>query len=360
MKKSLFGVLITLLLTQNALAETNHKAMYLKSESSTQVIKLKNGSSLIADIVQKDSVNIRIRFFNNKEMIISIDDIESISDSYKTDTSEISQQDEEKSQAIKDLENEKKKLEVLKKEMAKIIDLEDDINQSKKKVENLKISRKEDWFQNPNYTRMFFAPTAKPLKKSDGYLQNIDIFGFAANYGITDNFSVGGIASLIPGVKAEQQILAFTPKFGFNINKDLSVGGGLLYFSGAGVAQVGVGYGVATLGSADTNLTLGIGGAYGNISKKGFFANVGQESMVSGSGAIVGMAGGMHRIGENLSIVSENWIINNNVSKDSSYLFSYGVRLFWEKSSWDIAVMYPVIPNVTSYPLPYIDYVWHF
>ncbi|MFN8578332.1 MAG: hypothetical protein U0354_15950 [Candidatus Sericytochromatia bacterium] len=362
MKKGLFIFLSSILISQNAFAESRSN-IYTMNESKTQIIYLKNGSSIVGDIVQKNSKTVKVRFFNNKEITLDLEEIDyisDVSDSQIKDSDSININQEEKSQEIKDLELERKKLEKLKKEMSKIIKLEDDISTNKKKVENLKTVRKEDWFQNPNYTRMFFAPTAKPLKKGEGYLQNINIFGFAGNYGITDNFSVGGIASLIPSVKAEQQVLAFTPKFGFNINKDLSVGGGLLYLSGAGVAQVGVGYGVVTLGSSDTNLTLGVGGAYGNISKKGFFANVGQESMVSNSGAIVGMAGGMHRIGENWSIVSENWIVNNNVSKDSSYLFSYGVRIFGEKSSWDIAVIYPVIPNVNSYPLPYVDYVWHF
>ncbi|UCG92906.1 MAG: hypothetical protein JSV97_04160 [candidate division WOR-3 bacterium] len=29
------------------------------------------------------------------------------------------------------------------------------------------------WFPNPNHTRLFFAPTARPLKRGEGYLQTI-------------------------------------------------------------------------------------------------------------------------------------------------------------------------------------------
>lgn len=49
------------------------------------------------------------------------------------------------------------------------------------------------WFRNPNATRYLFAPSAIPLKKGEGYYQNFYILGNAVNYGITDNFSLGGV-----------------------------------------------------------------------------------------------------------------------------------------------------------------------
>ena len=55
-------LLISLLLTQNALAETK-SSTYSKNEHKTQVIYLKNGSSIIGDIVQKNSSEIKIKFF---------------------------------------------------------------------------------------------------------------------------------------------------------------------------------------------------------------------------------------------------------------------------------------------------------
>lgn len=341
MKKFLVNiVLLGLLSVQSAFADTINS-----------VIHLKNGSTISGNITEKNMSYVKIKISNSTEITILVNDIESIS------AGDINENIDQK---IKELEYEKQKLEKSKKDLSKVIKLEDKIDDSKKKIENLQTNRKEDWFQNPNYTRMFFAPTARPLKKGDGYLQDINLFCLAANYGINDNLSIGGIASLIPGINTNQQILAFTPKIGVEISKDLSLGGGLLYVSGAGFAQVGVVYGVATYGTVDTNLTLGIGGAYGNISKAGFFPQIGAKSVVEGAGALVTMVGGMHRIAEHISVVSENWIFNNNFSKDQSYLFSYGFRFFWDKSSWDVAVMYPVIPQITSYPLPYIDYVWHF
>lgn len=367
MKKSLYLALITVILFNCEVLAENTKA---------QIIYLKDGSSLTGEIIKKEETYIKVKYGNNQYIIIPVSKIDSISEELEkieiysegfNQTEDLSQINKNKyseekilTPEINLLEEEKKKTEKIRKEMKKVIRLEDNITDNKNKIENLKTVRKEDWFPNPNYTRMFFAPTAKPLKKGEGYLQNINIFGFAGNYGINDNISIGGLGSLIPLIPANEQILAFTPKFGFNVNKDLSVGGGLLYLTGAGIAQVGVGYGVATFGSSDSNLTLGGGLAYGNISKGKMFSNIGQQEMVSGSGALIGMVGGMHRIGEGVSIVSENWAIKNNISNDASYLFAYGLRLFGKSSSWDFGVVYPLIPNTTTYPLPYIDYVWHF
>ncbi|HUQ18280.1 MAG TPA: hypothetical protein VM099_01595, partial [Gemmatimonadaceae bacterium] len=60
------------------------------------------------------------------------------------------------------------------------------------------------WFPNPNYTRLFFAPSGQMLKKGEGYFADYELFfpGFA--YGITDNFSVGGGVSLFPAGLDEQ------------------------------------------------------------------------------------------------------------------------------------------------------------
>ena len=324
-----------------------------EEKDSNTIIYLKSGSVISGKIIERTNASIKVKLNNLEELRVPLSEVESILNDKKDDKTD-------KSQKIKELEQEKEKLQKVKKEISQVIKLEEKISDSKKTIEKLEKGKKEDWFENPNYTRLFFAPTAKTLKKGEGYLQDINIFAVSANYGVTDNFSLGGLASLLPGVNTDQQILAFTPKFGTELAKDLNLGGGLLYVSGAGLAQVGVAYGICTYGSKDSNISLGVGGAYGNISKVGFFPKVGEQAIVKGSSALVTMAGAMHRIGENVSLVSENWIVSNTVSKDPSYLFSYGFRFFWENSSWDVAVMYPIIATMPTVPQPGIEYVWHF
>jgi hypothetical protein len=54
-----------------------------------------------------------------------------------------------------------------------------------------------------NGTRLFFAPTARNLRRGEGYVQDINIFLLGANYGITDNFSVGVLVPVLPNFGAE-------------------------------------------------------------------------------------------------------------------------------------------------------------
>lgn len=48
------------------------------------------------------------------------------------------------------------------------------------------------WFPNPHSTRYFFAPSALPLSKGEGYYQNAYIFVNSVSVGVTDHFTMGG------------------------------------------------------------------------------------------------------------------------------------------------------------------------
>ena len=49
----------------------------------------------------------------------------------------------------------------------------------------------EYWFPNPNQSRLFFAPTARPLPKGGGYVADHLFFFPSVTYGVTDNFTFG-------------------------------------------------------------------------------------------------------------------------------------------------------------------------
>ena len=63
---------------------------------------------------------------------------------------------------------------------------------SVKKIQSVNIKSGEYRFPNPNETRYLFAPSAINLKKGEGYYQNTYLLLHSFNYGITDNFSIGG------------------------------------------------------------------------------------------------------------------------------------------------------------------------
>ncbi|MCK4696555.1 MAG: hypothetical protein KAT74_12365, partial [Candidatus Cloacimonetes bacterium] len=66
------------------------------------------------------------------------------------------------------------------------------------------------WFPNPNATRLFFAPTARMLKKGEGYFADYFIIFPTFTFGITNNITIGGGFSIIPGLDIDKQILVFT------------------------------------------------------------------------------------------------------------------------------------------------------
>ncbi|WP_324674504.1 hypothetical protein [Hymenobacter sp. GOD-10R] len=172
------------------------------------------------------------------------------------------------------------------------------------------------WEPLGNGTRIFFAPTARTLRKGEGYVQDIDIFFLGANYGITDNISVGALIPLLPGVGLNA--FALTPKVGFPVSEKLHVGGGVLYANIFG-SSGGLGYGLGTYGTADNNLTLGLG--YGFASGD-----------LSSSPIVV--VGGATRISRRISLLDETYIF------DGGFAGLFGLRVAATRLSGSLGFLY--------------------
>ncbi|MEP6905269.1 MAG: hypothetical protein ABI875_04250, partial [Gemmatimonadales bacterium] len=153
----------------------------------------------------------------------------------------------------------------------------------------------EYWFNNPNSTRLFFAPTGQMLKKGEGYFADYELFfpGFA--YGVTDNFSVGGGVSIFP-TGVSEQVYYFTPKVGMSFSDQIHVAAGLLLAGtgGGNGGTGGVGYGAGTFGDGDGSITVGLGYGFagGNIESKP-----------------VAMLGGEKRVSRRIALVTENYLL---------------------------------------------------
>jgi hypothetical protein len=85
------------------------------------------------------------------------------------------------------------------------------------KIKSIRIDNYEGKysFANPSDTRYFFGPSAIPLDKGKGYYQNIFLLFNFVNYGITENFSIGGGLEFISTFSAGQPIWFLTPKSWF-------------------------------------------------------------------------------------------------------------------------------------------------
>jgi hypothetical protein len=204
------------------------------------------------------------------------------------------------------------------------------------------------WFPNPNTTRLYFAPTAQMLKRGEGYFADYYLFFPAFAYGITNNFTIGGGMSLIPGASMDEQMFYFTPKIGLKAAKNFNIAAGALVVKMPNFDNendesplVGILYGVGTVGNPDASFTLGLG--YGFVDDE--FAN---KPMV--------VIGGEKRISRRTAFVSENWIMPGI----DNPLISYGLRFFGEKMSVDLALI-NILGDEFIFPgVPYIDFVINF
>lgn len=246
------------------------------------------------------------------------------------------------------------------------------------------------WPRNPHESRHLFAPTARNMYKGEGYFQSIYLVIVSANYGVTDYFTIGGGASIIPGIDINEQVYFLNPKFGLQVAPDFNIGGGVLYLNypdpkdnceptyvefeqdgktyvyveeecGTEMSRKGAGmaFGLATYGNSNNNVTLGAGYGYFNDEyfKKPVF-----------------MAGGMYRIARKTALVSENWFVTTWFEesiydpKPAGYyttsLISYGLRFFGERMSVDLAFFQMVgNPDFDEFffpGIPYLDFVVKF
>lgn len=195
-------------------------------------------------------------------------------------------------------------------------------------------------FPNPHDTRYFFGPSGIPVKKGKGYYQNVLLSGNFVNYGITKNISLGGGLEFISTVLGNP-VWFLTPKVGFDISKNLHAGGGVIVAGLAGEGTASLGYGVFTVGHAETNFTIGAG--YGFINGE-----------VSQNPAI--MLSGTHRVSRSIALLSENYILPIN-SSQTFYFGIHGIRILSKRNSFDLGAI--VIPEITEVipALPYVGYV---
>ncbi len=201
------------------------------------------------------------------------------------------------------------------------------------------------WFPNPNATRYFFSPSSFNLKAGEGYYQNSYLLFNSINYGISDFFSIGGGFELTSTFSASEPIFYVTPKVGFELTENFNVGGGLLFLSAAGEANLGITYGTATYGNRNDNLTLGLGWGF-------FDGEFSSRPNITFSG--------MKRVKRKFSLVTENWFIP--IYDDSYYgILSYGVRFFSEKIAVDLGfINNKDIAEGIAIGVPYVDFVVKF
>jgi hypothetical protein len=196
-----------------------------------------------------------------------------------------------------------------------------------------------------NGTRMFIAPTARNLHRGEGDIQVIDIFLTSINYGVTDNISVGLLVPVIPVIGVP--FVVVTPKVSVPISDRFRVGAGVLYGFATGIdgtsGSGGVGYGLATYGTADTNLTFGLG--YG----------IGSDGI---GGSPVGVIGANVRVSRLFSLVNETYLAN--FSSDGGFGGLAGLRYASPRFSASLGMLYYTARYDSGVYPAYLDVAFRF
>ena len=147
----------------------------------------------------------------------------------------------------------------------------------------------------PNYTRLMFAPTGRPLRRGDGYFFSHWVFFPGVAYSFTDRLGVAAGLSVIPGFGLDEQILSLAPKVGLYDSGDLSLSAGVLYMNFANEGAGGMAFVVGTKGSPNKSFTCGIGLGY--IAEEGESVDLAEHPVL--------LLGGNIRLSESTALVSE-------------------------------------------------------
>ena len=184
-------------------------------------------------------------------------------------------------------------------------------------------------FENLHGIHNFVSSTGIALRKGEGYYNNSYLFMNIGAYGFTNNFSLG--LTIIPRAG-----FVATPKLSFAVAKNFSLGisGTVGIFDG--VPLLG-GYGVATIGNRDQNLSMGIGS--------------GISSEFSLDAPIFFSISGQIRLARKLSLITENYILQGHI------LGVTGFRFMNAKSAFNLGIIYPFFPVFgSSSPVPFLGF----
>jgi hypothetical protein len=191
------------------------------------------------------------------------------------------------------------------------------------------------WLDNPQSTRYFWSPNGYNLKKGDGYYQNVWILFNQAVYGFTDHFS-GGIGVMPLFLFGGSPTPAWiTLKYSVPVVKNkLNLGAGALVGTVIGVEKTSFGilYGIATFGSKDKNLNIGMGwGFAGGKMAKNPTINI----------------SGMIRTGPKGYFITENYFIGT--TDNFAVLMSIGGRRIIKHTGLDFGAFIPLGADIGSF-----------
>ena len=163
----------------------------------------------------------------------------------------------------------------------------------------------EYWFPNLHDTRYFFSPSAFGLEQGEGYFGHTYWMLWQAQFGISDNFSIGG------GTTPWGLPATLNGKFSFNIKNDINMAMGWFWVGdlfGWTNNEMGsllnMPYMVVTKGSKENNITLGAAYNFATPNEDG------RNNEIKPSKRLVLNMGATFRMSRRFAFVFEGWLLN--------------------------------------------------
>jgi hypothetical protein len=209
--------------------------------------------------------------------------------------------------------------------------------------------------QDPNDSRLMFAPTGRPLRKGDGYFSDHYVVFPGVTYGITDHVSVAGGVSVVPAVGLGDQLLFASARFAHQPSDRLALAAGALYAAGGGEAAAML-FGVGTVGRPERSLSVGLG--FGGTRQEAYYPDY--RRRFRWRGAPILMVGGNVQLSNSVALVSENWLLLGEDFELSRQPFGVALRFFGERISADVGVVFVGEVLKEGLPIPWLSVSYHF
>lgn len=195
----------------------------------------------------------------------------------------------------------------------------------------------------PNRSRLFFGPTARPLGHGVGYVAVYELFFPFVAVGLRDFMTLAGGVSIIPGVGT--QALYFAPKATLLDQRNLDVAiGGIIGSTTSLEDAGGLLFGIGTFGGSEAAITVGAGFGFvdGEFSTRPIL-----------------LLAGEYQIANSIKLLSENYVIPGY---GDAILASGGIRFFGSRIAADIGLLtMPTLLGEGGFPFfPWLGFAYTF
>ncbi len=190
-------------------------------------------------------------------------------------------------------------------------------------------------FKDPHTSRLMIGPTARSLRRGEGYVTFHQFAVPSIQVGLTDRVSIGTVTPLM--MFGEYYPILVTPKIQLLGREKVQVAAGTIHLLNVDDSgPTGLVYGVTTLGSADNAMTLALGYAFSGNERRPLL-----------------MLGGELRETGRVKWFTESWLFG---PRDG--FVSGGARILRERFSTELALAVPLYGG--GYLVPMINFTRSF